>query len=106
MLSSGGFVDALKCQYSCIFTPPGHWITASIPIGSLKGSTMTYAPVDRAALIACYISMTRYPVRSCQNENGNDVCYAKINWATAGVNMYCISLVLVTGVTFPTIRWD
>ncbi len=25
---------AVVCQYNCIFTPPGHWMMASRPIGS------------------------------------------------------------------------
>src|ERR1022692_4667572 len=81
-------------------------MTASSPIGSLKGSTMTSAPAARAALTAWSMSVTRYPVRSCPNGKGTGVWYAKTDSAPTGVNMYCISVLLATGRTFPTIRLD
>ena len=29
----------MVCQYSWVFTPPGNWITTSLPMGSSNGAT-------------------------------------------------------------------
>src|SRR6202050_5839606 len=99
-------MDGLKCQYNCIFTPPGHWITASIPIGSLKGSTMTSAPAERAALIAWSMSVTRYPVRSCPKGKGTGVWNANTESVPTEVHRYWNSVLPGTGRTFVTVGLD
>src|SRR5271169_5373685 len=81
-------------------------MTASSPIASLNGSTMTSAPAERAASIALSISVTRYPVRSCPKGNGIGVWNAKTDRVPAEVHKYWNSVLLGTGRTFVTDSLD
>src|ERR1700685_1901116 len=82
-----------------MLTPPGHWIIASRPIGSLKGVTHTSAPDARALIIAASRSLTRYPVRSDPNGNGMGVLKPKTEIMPTGVMTNCERVWLDVGVT-------
>src|ERR1700683_4270633 len=75
-------------------------------MASLNGSTITSAPAARAVRIACSISVTRYPVRSCPNGNGIGVSNANTERVPTGVQTYCISALLGTGNGFAVERLE
>src|SRR5215467_1703286 len=85
-----------------MFTPPGHWITASLPIGSSNGLTRTSAPSACAARTAASRLVTRYPVRSAPNGYGTGVLNPKTERVPAGVSTSCDIVLLGVGVTVKT----
>src|SRR5258705_14022391 len=89
-----------------MLTPPGHWITASCPIGSLNGVTSTSAPVCRAARIAVSMSVTKYPVRSTPYGYGTGVEKPNAEIVPTGVQINCENVLLGVGVTFVTTFFD
>src|ERR1700756_2432035 len=89
-----------------MLTPPGHWITASCPIGSLNGVTMTSAPVSRAARIAVFMSLTKYPVLSPPNGCGTGVVKPNAEIVPTGVKINCEKVLLGVGVTCVTTFFD
>src|SRR5277367_1359809 len=89
-----------------MLTPPGHWITASCPIGSLNGVTSISAPVCRAARIAVPISVTKYPVRSMPYGYGTGVMKPNAEIVPTGVKINCEKVVLGVGVTCVTTFFD
>src|ERR1700727_1664434 len=77
-------------------------MTASFPIGSLKGVTSTSAPVARAAPIAASRSFTKYPVLSVLNGYGTGVWKPKTERFPTGVDTACHRVLLGVGVTVIT----
>src|SRR5580693_2337314 len=102
MVSSVLYEGAVVCQYSCVLMPPGHWMMASFPIGSLKGATMRSAPVERATRTAASRSVTRQPVRSRPNGYGMGVLKPKTDMDPTGVSTNCDIVLLGVGVTVKT----
>src|SRR5260370_21937280 len=89
-----------------MLTPPGHWITASCPIGSLNGVTSISAPACRAARIAVSMSVTKYPVRSTPYGYGTGVVKPNAEIVPTGVKINCEKDLLGRGVTCVTTFFD
>src|SRR5437660_12862864 len=85
-----------------MLTPPGHWITASCPIGSSNGVTRISAPVCRAARIAVPMSVTKYPVRSTPYGYGTGVVKPNADVMPTGVQINCEKVLLGGGITCVT----
>src|SRR5438046_1947036 len=89
-----------------MLTPPGHWITASCPIGSSNGVTSISAPVCRAARIAVPMSVTKYPVRSTPYGYRTGVVKPNTDIVPTGVKINCEKVLLGVGVTCVTTFFD
>src|SRR3954451_17246039 len=89
-----------------MWTPPGHWITASCPIGSLDGVTSISAPVCRAARTALFMSFTKYPVLSRPNGYGTGVVKPNAEIVPTGVKINWEKVLLGVGVTSATTFFD
>ena len=92
----------MVCQYSCMFTPPGHWMTASLPIGSSNGLTRTSAP----SALSCPhrgVEVGHQIARALGAEGyGTGVLNPKTDTVPAGVNTSCDIVLLGVGVTVKT----
>src|ERR1700683_5150455 len=106
MVCSFSYDGGVVCEYSCMLTPPGHWITTSRPIGSGNGATIMSAPSASAVRTAASRSTTRYPVRSPPKGKGIGDLNPNMDKVPTGERTNRSTFSLGVGVTDVTTAFD